>query len=1273
MTTGRWGSAHTHSHFSSLDAMASVPELVAKAAEMNYSFLTLTDHGNMSGSVQLYEAGKEHGLKVFPGVEIYLLDPEYEGDLEKSGTAKRYHSCLAARNLDGYKALVKYVSLTHTRPRFSRFPRGLFSDLAELGQNSGDGVIYTTGCVFGLLQQTLLSKGEREATKLVSTMAKWFPHFFVELQNHNNVQEDGTTDDQIVEALAGIAARLGLPVIATPDTHYLNSMDADCHSLLKRMVYGNAEDAFPGGPYHLPSEEWVAEHYSPAIWDRVLEGADHYASLHDLVMPPLDKYKAQVPMMKKDPIKALRNRCLVVIDEQLADKKLKGGTRDDYVARLDHELSVIAKVGQGNYFLFMDRIIKQMRREGVFMDARGSASGSLVCYLLGITQVDPLFWGTDWDRFMGADRIQPPDIDMDIEDTSRWRVLAYLAENFDTMQIGTFSALGAYIDAEGNERGSIFQTYKTYIRSQVEGFAWDEEQILAAKENRKPVKGRALDAAKKKWFSIYEPNLKSLADAKYLDKKDHKLLQKMANMTLHKSYGVHAAGVLVSGAEMKIEDWVPSMLVPSSSTSVSQYTMKDVEKLGFMKGDWLGQTSLTVMRHCQELIGRDDPTDFTWIPFDDSATMKTCREFRQDTGIFHIEGYPLPVDSPVLTPTGWARMDSLKLGDEVVDPATGGVAHVTEIHRRGVEQVYRVQQRNGASVEASGEHIWAYELNGERREGTTNDLREMLEKTKYCPKLPRAKVGDLQHDKPRPVDPYVLGVLLGDGTLGKNRVVRLTTTHRELVDGVLAAYPELVAMQEKEQPKQFWFRNAKKKGENKLQRGLVELDLFGKRAWEKFVPEQYLWAPVSDRLALLQGLIDSDGIVKSDGNTRYQTTSDALKDAVVFLVRSLGGTCSVTTREAQDVGSFGTPTRKLWIVQGIVVPDFEIARVSYKKDNLRQRTRLVGWGIESIEPTRKTEVMCIGVSSKEATYITQDFIVTHNTKGRGANRMGVRNVRELVQVQALFMPGAMDSGATELFLKRHKSLRERKAVRYSHRLLKDVLGPTHGCLIYQEQVLSLARGVGITGNDLQDFFKVIKKSGAVTPENKAKMAHAKQVFFGKAREFGLSKAATTEAWTQIESMGGYGFNYSHAVAYGIRTYRTAYLKTHYPLEYMTALLTAWQGRPKENAYVKEARRIGIKILPAVVNLSERGWTMDKRGKAIRKGLVSIPGVGLTAAEEIEANAPYKDIQDFCQRVNPRKITGVKDWLSSKTFKGLLLKLHEAGALDELYTPSQPPF
>lgn len=914
--------------------MASVPELVAKAAEMNYSFLTLTDHGNMSGSVQLYEAGKEHGLKVFPGVEIYLLDPEYEGDLEKSGTAKRYHSCLAARNLDGYKALVKYVSLTHTRPRFSRFPRGLFSDLAELGQNSGDGVIYTTGCVFGLLQQTLLSKGEREATKFVSTMAKWFPHFFVELQNHNNVQEDGTTDDQIVEALAGIASKLGLPVIATPDTHYLNSMDADCHSLLKRMVYGNAEDAFPGGPYHLPSEEWVAEHYSPAIWDRVLEGADHYASLHDLVMPPLDKYKAQVPMMKKDPIKALRNRCLVVIDEQLADKKLKGGTRDDYVARLDHELSVIAKVGQGNYFLFMDRIIKQMRREGVFMDARGSASGSLVCYLLGITQVDPLFWGTDWDRFMGADRIQPPDIDMDIEDTSRWRVLAYLAENFDTMQIGTFSALGAYIDAEGNERGSIFQTYKTYIRSQVEGFAWDEEQILAAKENRKPVKGRALDAAKKKWFSIYEPNLKSLADAKYLDKKDHKLLQKMANMTLHKSYGVHAAGVLVSGAEMKIEDWVPSMLVPSSSTSVSQYTMKDVEKLGFMKGDWLGQTSLTVMRHCQELIGRDDPTDFTWIPFDDSATMKTCREFRQDTGIFHLEGY---------------------------------------------------------------------------------------------------------------------------------------------------------------------------------------------------------------------------------------------------------------------------------------------------------------------------------------------------TKGRGANRMGVRNVRELVQVQALFMPGAMDSGATELFLKRHKSLRERKAVRYSHRLLKDVLGPTHGCLIYQEQVLSLARGVGITGNDLQDFFKVIKKSGAVTPENKAKMAHAKQVFFGKAREFGLSKAATTEAWTQIESMGGYGFNYSHAVAYGIRTYRTAYLKTHYPLEYMTALLTAWQGRPKENAYVKEARRIGIKILPAVVNLSERGWTMDKRGKAIRKGLVSIPGVGLTAAEEIEANAPYKDIQDFCQRVNPRKITGVKDWLSSKTFKGLLLKLHEAGALDELYTPSQPPF
>ena len=933
-STGRWGSAHTHSHYSNLDAISSVYDLVEKASKMGQPFLALTDHGNMAGSVQLYEAGKKYGVKTFPGIETYLLDPEFDGDMEKSSTAKRFHSCLAARNEDGYKALVKFVSLTHTRPRFSRFPRATLSDLAELGQNSGDGLIYTTGCVFGLLQQTLLTKGTKEATRLTKTLASWFPNMFVELQNHGNTHDDGTTDDQIVRALYEIAQKSGLPVIATPDSHYKDSMDADCHSLLKRMVYGSEEDAFPGGPYHLPSEEWIAEHYSPEVWNSVLYGCDFYSSLHDLRIEPLDKFTAQVPEMEKNPIKELRRICTSEIDFLMQEGKIDPKQEQEYIDRLEYELDVVEFVKQGNYFLFMKMIVDRLRRDGVFMDARGSAGGSLICYLIRLTQVDPIIWGTDFDRFMARDRISPPDIDMDIEDVSRWKVLDLLANNFDTMQIGTFLGLGKTIDNDGNERGSVFQTYLTYLRRSLENSEWKKEQDKAEAEGRKPVKYKAVDAAKARWYRNGYDKIANLNDIKTIAPKDYSILQRMSNMSIHKGYGVHAAGVLISGADLKIADWIPSMLVASSNTTCTQYTMKDVEKFGFMKGDWLGQTSLTVMRHCQELIGRNDPTDFTWIPLDDAETMRTCREFRQDTGIFHLEGW---------------------------------------------------------------------------------------------------------------------------------------------------------------------------------------------------------------------------------------------------------------------------------------------------------------------------------------------------TKGKGAKKLGVKNVEDLVRVQALFMPGAMDSGATDLFLLRHKSAAARKQVTYSDPLLEKVLGPTYGCLIYQEQVLDLARGVGIDGNELQDFFKIIKKAGKPTPENLERMAHAKEVFRKHCRASGLTKKAYLEAWHSIESMGGYGFNRAHAVSYGLRTYRTAYLKTHYPLEYMTALLSAWEGRTKEAAYVAEARRIKIPVLPAMVNISGASWTLDGAAGAIRKGLRSIDGVGQVSAEELAEHAPYSSIENLASRVNPRKVSGAKGFLDTGNLTGVLAKLDAAGALEEVRNGDAPPF
>jgi DNA polymerase-3 subunit alpha len=143
----------------------------------------------------------------------------------------------------------------------------------------------------------------------------------------------------------------------------------------------------------------------------------------------------------------------------------------------------------------------------------------------------------------------------------------------------------------------------------------------------------------------------------------------------------------------------------------------------------------------------------------------------------------------------------------------------------------------------------------------------------------------------------------------------------------------------------------------------------------------------------------------------------------------------------------------------------------------------------------------------------------------------------------------------------------------------------------------------------------------------------------------------------------YGFNKAHATGYGLRSYRCAYLKAHYPLEFMTALLEVWSGREKEDLYVKEARRMKLRMLPPHVNTSGVVWTLDRKHKAIRKGLLSIKGVGDKAAEEIIAGAPYSSYSDLCTRVSGRGITGGKEWLKSGTVSGRLKTLEDVGALD----------
>ncbi len=288
---------HAHSHFSANDALSPVKQMVDVASYYGQPALALTDHGNMGGAVQLYKHCKDAGILPFPGVEAYLKRDARDKD------AKRYHVGLVAFTTKGYEALVALSTRSHTRERFHHKPHVDFADFAEWSERGWtNGLALTTGCYFGMVQQTLIEQGMEAAEWLIKTLAQWFPHTYVELQHHN-IDHEGVNDDYIVNALDALARVLGLPTVITQDAHYCTPDEKPIHETLKRLVaFGpDSDDAvFPGDSFHLADSAFVKSHYEQPLWERGLEGLDDLRSKHNLYIRELEKYSYNVPIVTSD-------------------------------------------------------------------------------------------------------------------------------------------------------------------------------------------------------------------------------------------------------------------------------------------------------------------------------------------------------------------------------------------------------------------------------------------------------------------------------------------------------------------------------------------------------------------------------------------------------------------------------------------------------------------------------------------------------------------------------------------------------------------------------------------------------------------------------------------------------------------------------------------------------------------------------------------------------------------------------------------------------------
>jgi DNA polymerase-3 subunit alpha len=616
-------SVHTHSRFSVNDALPRVEHIVERAAQLGYPALGLTDHGNIAGAVSLYTSCRKAGIEPLPGIELYVTD---DAELKKQSND---HLTVVAYSEKGYRNLCKLATVASRKFYFRpRLDMADFAQLADAGRL--DGLAVSTGCYFGVAVQRLVNRDEDACKKVIDYLAGCFPRTYVELQGHGIEKDEQMPEHEVQKALIDIAYQLGLPYVITQDSHYLNAEDRELHNMLKELVSwsDDVDDAvFPGDPYCMVDAKVLGNYFEPLVLNEALYGLDDLASVASVRIPELEVFSTKVPdvTLTGDAQGELESRCLDKLREMFPD-----GVAKPYAKRLEEELEVIEFAQCAGMLLLTAMVTDFMTKENIWFGARGSASGSLVCWLLGITQLDPVDRRLDFTRFLSKDRTKMPDIDLDVEHARRPEVGAMLSEHFSVAQVGTLMTYSVF-DEEvvgDNVGGSLVKRYYTV-------------------RNKKGL-------PKIGWKDIPE---------------DHKrALEALGKLELFSGYGKHAAGYVVAPDPATLSQ-LPLSYIASSSSEISAYYKKDVERLGFMKLDVLGLRDRTAFRITGNALGFTVQTEFEdSIPLDDADVFKRISK-GQNEGVFQLQGFSMNKGCQRLQPK---NLDDLADAQALFRPAATG-------------------------------------------------------------------------------------------------------------------------------------------------------------------------------------------------------------------------------------------------------------------------------------------------------------------------------------------------------------------------------------------------------------------------------------------------------------------------------------------------------------------------------------------------------------------------------------------------------------------------
>jgi len=561
---------HVHTHYSLLDGATRIPDLVARVKEQGSPAVAVTDHGNLFGAIEFYQAALKAGIKPILGCEVYIA-PGDRREREARGIAEAsYHLLLLAMNREGYHNLLKLTSRAY-REGFYYRPR---VDKELLREYSG-GLICTSTCLGGEVPQALVARNRRAAEDAARSYLEIFgpDRFFIEIQDHELPEQK-----ELNPELAEIARRLGVGLIATNDVHYLSHDDVQAHDVLCCISTGKKLDdpdrfRFETDQFYLKTPQQMRQ-----LFSAYPEAVSNTLRVAELCNVELDFTQVHTPLYT--PPGGRRP------EEFLRELVYEGARRrypeltDEVRERIEYELGVIASKGFSSYFLIVWDIVQYARSQGIPCGARGSACSSVVAYCLGISSPDPLRYGLYFERFLDPDRDERPDIDLDICQERRPEIIEYVRRQYGHVaQIITFGTLKA--------RAAVKDV------SRVLGLGFDEanrlSQLIPAE--LKITIDKALEA---------EPELRRRCEQ---DEKVRRILdiaRKLEGLARHA--GVHAAGVVI--ARRPLDDLIPLYKPPDEDQIVTQYDGTTVEKVGLLKMDLLGLETLTMLERARQLVRR---------------------------------------------------------------------------------------------------------------------------------------------------------------------------------------------------------------------------------------------------------------------------------------------------------------------------------------------------------------------------------------------------------------------------------------------------------------------------------------------------------------------------------------------------------------------------------------------------------------------------------------------------------------------------------------------